>query len=169
MIGSISSFRSRLPFAFFYRKFVLRLGDQFLTCFFGGPLGRHTRSLARMDKHFDVIIIGRSTISSKRVPSVRRVKPVKSDYATVADVGTFLANNQERHPTDIAKLHGAHLVVAQETAKGRRWDEAKIKTMTGGDVMTGRFMRCDYFDFVPKFKLFITECSRGYSAGCSCG
>ena len=28
-------------------------------------------------------------------------------------------------------------------------------TMTGGDKMTARFMRCDYFDFVPKFKLWI--------------
>jgi P4 family phage/plasmid primase-like protien len=55
----------------------------------------------------------------------------------------------------VAKLHGFRLVVAQETEKGRKWDEAKIKTMTGGDKMTARFMRQDYFDFVPKFKLFI--------------
>jgi putative DNA primase/helicase len=27
--------------------------------------------------------------------------------------------------------------------------------MTGGDKMTARFMRCDFFDFVPKFKLWI--------------
>jgi putative DNA primase/helicase len=27
--------------------------------------------------------------------------------------------------------------------------------MTGGDRMTARFMRCDFFDFVPKFKLWI--------------
>ena len=63
--------------------------------------------------------------------------------------------NTERHPTDVAKLHGARLVVAQETEKGRRWDETKIKTMTGGDKMTARFMRQDFFDFMPKFKLLI--------------
>ena len=28
--------------------------------------------------------------------------------------------------------------------------------MTGGDKITARFMRRDFFDFVPKFKLFIT-------------
>jgi putative DNA primase/helicase len=28
--------------------------------------------------------------------------------------------------------------------------------MTGGDKMTARFMRQDFFDFVPKFKLWIT-------------
>ena len=77
------------------------------------------------------------------------------DYATVADVATFLAAKTERHPTDLAKLHGYRLVVAQETEKGRTWDEVKIKTLTGGDKITARFMRCDFFDFVPKFKLWI--------------
>ena len=46
-------------------------------------------------------------------------------------------------------------MVAQETQKGRRWDETKIKALTGGDRMTARFMRQDFFDFIPTFKLFI--------------
>jgi putative DNA primase/helicase len=46
-------------------------------------------------------------------------------------------------------------VVAQETEKNRRWAESKIKTLTGGDKITARFMRQDFFEFVPKFKLFI--------------
>jgi putative DNA primase/helicase len=86
---------------------------------------------------------------------INTIAAIMGDYATVADVGTFIASNTERHPTDVAKLHGYRLVVAQETEKGRRWDETKIKTMTGGDKMTARFMRCDFFDFVPKFKLWI--------------
>jgi putative DNA primase/helicase len=77
------------------------------------------------------------------------------DYATIADIGTFLACNSERHPTDVAKLHGFRLAVAQETEKGRPWAEAKIKALTGGDKLTARFMRQDFFEFIPKFKLFI--------------
>src|SRR4030095_16895599 len=69
--------------------------------------------------------------------------------------GTFIATRAERHPTDLAKLCGARLVVAQETQKGRRWDETKIKALTGGDRITARFMRQDFFDFTPTFKLFI--------------
>jgi putative DNA primase/helicase len=87
---------------------------------------------------------------------INTIAKIFADYATIADVGTFLAAAHERHPTDVAKLHGHRLVVAQETEKGRRWDEVKIKSMTGGDRMTARFMRCDFFDFVPTFKLFIT-------------
>src|SRR5262249_52662276 len=80
---------------------------------------------------------------------------IMNDYATVADIGTFIASHSERHPTDLAKLHGYRLVVAQETERGRRWDETKIKSLTGGDKLTARFMRCDFFDYTPKFKLII--------------
>jgi putative DNA primase/helicase len=80
---------------------------------------------------------------------------VFGDYATVADMATFIDSKNDRHPTDIAKLRGARLVVAQETQQGRSWDEAKIKAITGGDRQTARFMRQDFFDFYPTFKLFI--------------
>jgi putative DNA primase/helicase len=86
---------------------------------------------------------------------INTVSKIFGDYATVADMNTFLVTRNERHPTDLAKLRGARLVVAQETQKGRRWDETKIKALTGGDKITARFMRQDYFDFEPTFKLFI--------------
>jgi hypothetical protein len=86
---------------------------------------------------------------------INLIARIFGDYATVADMGTFIASNTERHPTDLAKLRAARLVVAQETQKGRRWDETKIKALTGGDRLTARFMRQDFFDFVPTFKLFI--------------
>ena len=80
---------------------------------------------------------------------------VFGDYATVADMATFIDSKNDRHPTELAKLRGARLVVAQETQQGRSWDEAKIKAITGGDKQTARFMRQDFFDFYPTFKLFI--------------
>jgi putative DNA primase/helicase len=106
------------------------------------------------DEHVFVFAYG--TGANGKSTFINTILKIFGDYATVADVGTFIASNQERHPTDMAKLHGARLVVAQETQKGRKWDEAKIKTMTGGDKITARFMRQDFFDFVPTFKLFIT-------------
>ena len=44
-------------------------------------------------------------------------------------------------------------MTATETEGGRRWAEAKIKRLTGGDSVTARFMQQDFFDFVPRFKL----------------
>src|SRR5436190_5142028 len=86
---------------------------------------------------------------------INTITAILGEYATIADMSTFIATNNERHPADLAKLRGARLVVAQETQKGRRWTETKIKALTGGDRITARFMRQDFFDFVPTFKLFI--------------
>lgn len=47
------------------------------------------------------------------------------------------------------------MVTANETEEGRRWAEAKIKQLTGGDQIAARFMRQDYFRFIPQFKLIV--------------
>jgi putative DNA primase/helicase len=83
------------------------------------------------------------------------IAKIFGEYATVADMATFIDSKSDRHPTELAKLRGSRLVVAQETQQGRAWDEAKIKAITGGDKQTARFMRQDFFDFYPTFKLFI--------------
>jgi P4 family phage/plasmid primase-like protien len=77
-------------------------------------------------------------------------------YAISAPMEMFLASKLDRHPTEIARLKGARLVVAQETTKGRRWDETKLKNLTSSDPLSGHFMRQDYFDFYPTHKLLIT-------------
>jgi len=66
-----------------------------------------------------------------------------------------MASRHDQHPTDLAGLRGVRLVIAQETEVGREWAEAKIKAITGGDPITARFMRGDFFTFTPKFKLVI--------------
>jgi putative DNA primase/helicase len=77
------------------------------------------------------------------------------DYCRTAPIETFTASPCDRHPTDLAGLRGARLVTAVETEEGRRWAESKIKTLTGGDKITARFMRQDYFEYTPQFKLLI--------------
>ena len=78
-----------------------------------------------------------------------------SGYAAVAPISTFLASNTEQHPTDLAMLQGVRLVIAQETEQGRSWATSKLKMMTGGDRITARFMRQDFFTYVPRFKIMI--------------
>ena len=102
-----------------------------------------------------VFVFAYGTGANGKSTFINTIAKIFGDYATVADMSTFIASRNERHPTDLAKLVGARLVVSQETQKGRRWDETKIKALTGGDKITARFMRQDFFDFVPTFKLFI--------------
>jgi putative DNA primase/helicase len=77
------------------------------------------------------------------------------DYAKTAPASSFTASSIEQHPTDMAGLRGARFVTAIETEDGVRFAEAKIKSLTGGDKIAARFMRCDFFEFVPELKLVI--------------
>jgi P4 family phage/plasmid primase-like protien len=77
------------------------------------------------------------------------------DYARRAAAEVFLNSHGEKHSTGIAGLKGARLVAGSELPKGRTWDESVIKDLTGGDKMTARFMRQDFFDFDPQLTLLI--------------
>jgi putative DNA primase/helicase len=83
------------------------------------------------------------------------VSAIRGDYATVAAMETFVASQFDQHPTDMAMLCGARLVTAAETEEGRAWAETKIKQLTGGDPISARFMRQDFFTYKPTFKLMI--------------
>lgn len=85
---------------------------------------------------------------------------ILGDYATVASADVFLASNNQRHSTELAALMGARLVHAQEVDPSRKWDEAKVKSLTGGDKISARFMRQDLFEFEPQFTLVIAGNTR---------
>jgi putative DNA primase/helicase len=76
-------------------------------------------------------------------------------YHTTAPIETFTLATSTQHPTELAGLMGARLVTAIETEEGRTWAESKLKSITGGDEIAARFMRQDFFRFVPTFKLMI--------------
>lgn len=82
------------------------------------------------------------------------VAGILHDYARTAPMDAFLASPNDRHSTEIAMLQGARLVVASETAGGKRWDETRVKSITGGEPITARYMRQDNFTFLPQCKLF---------------
>jgi putative DNA primase/helicase len=83
------------------------------------------------------------------------IKGAMGNYCQAAPIDTFVASTSEHHPTDLAGLRGARLVTAVETEEGRRWAISKIKNLTGGDPVACRFMRQDFFEYVPQFKLII--------------
>ena len=80
------------------------------------------------------------------------VATILGDYACTAPMDTFVETRGDRHPTDLAGLRGARFVTAIETEQGRRWNESKVKAITGGDKISARFMRQDFFEFYPHFK-----------------
>ena len=86
---------------------------------------------------------------------VNTLATILGDYATSAPMDTFMEARGDRHPTDLAGLRGARFVSSIETEQGRRWNESKVKAITGGDKVSARFMRQDFFEYTPQFKLVI--------------
>ncbi|MFG1997893.1 phage/plasmid primase, P4 family [Spirillospora sp. NPDC048911] len=76
-------------------------------------------------------------------------------YSISAPAELLLSTTMAGHPTEIARLAGARLVVTSELDEGQRFGEAKVKLLTGGDTLSGRFMRQDFFSFTPSHTLWL--------------
>lgn len=87
---------------------------------------------------------------------IKTLQGVLRDYAVTVGSEMLMISHTERHPTEVASLRGARLATATEIEDGRTWAESKIKALTGGDRLQARFMRQDFFEFDPQFKLIVT-------------
>jgi len=82
------------------------------------------------------------------------LRAVFGEYGQQTPTETFL-ERRDGIPNDLARLPGARFVAAAEVGEGRRLSEALVKRLTGGDVITARFLRAEYFEFTPVFKAWI--------------
>jgi putative DNA primase/helicase len=83
------------------------------------------------------------------------IQDLLGDYAVNSPMNAFTVSTGERHPTELAHFFGARVVTASEIEEGMRWDEGKLKAISGGDKITARYMRGDFFTFEPQFKLLL--------------
>lgn len=81
---------------------------------------------------------------------------VFGDYARQGAPDLLLSSVQhESHPTAQADLVGARLVVCSEVEHGKSFAETAVKQLTGSDQIKARYMRQDFFEFVPTHKIFL--------------
>ena len=86
------------------------------------------------------------------------VLSILNDYGATISPETLAvkANKDSRTASpDIAKLAGTRLVIASEPPKKMIFDTSLVKTLTGRDRVTARFLHQNEFCFTPKFKLLI--------------
>lgn len=82
------------------------------------------------------------------------------DYATTISPESLAikANKDSRTASpDIAKLAGTRLVVASEPPRRMLFDSSLVKTLTGRDSISARFLHENEFQFKPKFKLILNS------------
>ena len=77
------------------------------------------------------------------------------DYAVKATSDLLMMKRGEAHPTERTRLFGARLAATVETESNQRLAEAFIKELTGGDPITARRMREDFWTFWPTHKVFL--------------
>ncbi|HEX9929315.1 MAG TPA: phage/plasmid primase, P4 family [Pyrinomonadaceae bacterium] len=78
-----------------------------------------------------------------------------ADYAGTASFETFDAGKRSEASNDLAALKGKRLVTVIETDQDRRLAEAKVKTVTGQDELSCRFLYGEFFSYRPEFKIWM--------------
>jgi P4 family phage/plasmid primase-like protien len=80
---------------------------------------------------------------------------VLGTYAKTMPENFLLDTGVQNHATEIANLRGVRFAVASETRPDGKFNEARIKMLTGGDTISARKMYKDFFDFKPSHTLFL--------------
>lgn len=77
------------------------------------------------------------------------------DYGWNMPFSTVELSQRTSIPNDMAALVGRRFIVASETNDGTRLNESRIKTLTGCDPITARFLHAEFFTFKPIAKLWL--------------
>jgi putative DNA primase/helicase len=86
---------------------------------------------------------------------ISTVEALLGDYALQAVPELLLAKTHQSHPTERADLFGRRFVATVEIDQGKRLAESLTKQLTGGDTVNARWMKQDFFQFAPTFKIVL--------------
>ncbi len=104
-----------------------------------------------------LILYGATSRNGKSV-CVETVQSILGSYSRTMNAGTLMAakfRDGSSPSEDIARLAGVRMVSVGEIQQGSRLDASRIKTLTGGDTVTARFLGENSFEFTPRFKLLL--------------
>ncbi|MDO8630460.1 MAG: phage/plasmid primase, P4 family, partial [Phycisphaerales bacterium] len=90
---------------------------------------------------------------------------IMGDYGMAAPPKLLIARQHDAHPTELADLRAMRFVASMESGEGQRFDEERIKKLTGSDTIKGRYMHKDFIEFQPTHKLFMATNHRPEISG----
>ena len=135
-----------------WMRFLDRImaGDQEMIDFLQRALGYSLTGEVKEECMFVLYGLGQNG-KSKLLDAVRTIA---GDYGGVSESHMLTLKIHSEHPTGIANLAGKRLVVISEPNECR-FDEAIVKLLTGGDMITSRKLYKDFSEFMPTHKFFV--------------
>jgi P4 family phage/plasmid primase-like protien len=80
---------------------------------------------------------------------------VMGGYHRRAPHTLFMESIGHKHMASVADLVGSRLVTTPDVPSRASWDLGLVKSLTGGGAFKAQFMRENWFEFVPQFKLVL--------------
>lgn len=84
------------------------------------------------------------------------ISKMLGDYSANTPIETLLTKKTKTTVSnDLARLKDIRFVTASESDRQDIFSEARIKSLTGGDTITARYLHKENFEYTPKFKIWI--------------
>lgn len=88
------------------------------------------------------------------------LRNISGKYSHNLPSEALMTSRNEGHPTMYASLHGKRLAISSEIEESAHWAESRIKSMTGDETLTARFMHKDFFTFAMTHKHIVAGNSK---------
>ena len=126
-------------------------GDDELVAYLQRVLGYATTG--RVSHHILPFLHGSGANGKSVLTDV--VLSVLGDYAITLP-SSVLISQRYAHDTELARLAGARVAICSEVAEDGRFDEGRVKSLTGGDRLSARFLYSNPFEFDPTHTLVLS-------------
>lgn len=136
-----------------WRRVLIRIfgGNRGLITFFKRTIGYTLTGDTSEQCLFDLYGLG----ANGKTTLIEMIRTTLGEYALQTDFSTFVTGNKSAVRNDIARLRGARFVSAIETEAGEHLHESLVKQITGEDRISARFLYQEFFEFEPRFKVFL--------------
>jgi putative DNA primase/helicase len=103
-----------------------------------------------------VMFIAHGAGANGKSTLIETVRHVLGDYIVHVQTDTLMAIGRPRGAdNDLMRLRGARFVTAIESGEGKRLDEQRIKSLTGGDTVAARLLWHEPIEFRPTCKIWL--------------
>ncbi len=103
----------------------------------------------------DIMPVADGTGSNGKTTILSACRAALGDYAHAVPPRLLMKGAHDEHPALFADLRGKRLAMIEETAEGGALRVETMKALTGGGAIKARFMRQDWFEFIPTHTLVI--------------